>query len=295
MTGIAQDELFRLLDIGGEDALECAALLATPPGGRTLRALAIMDARLGTFPSGSASGEGCTETDWIEAVLRFAPAAYGYHLSLGIPPEASAAILADVGLNLRINRRVHGRFGLDTWAWLTLHMAGNIFRIGRLQFHLVRSNAGVSSAASSTATSAANEDWVLGIHIPEDGGLDPALVDMSLSQAGEFFGRYFPDKAVAVASCDSWMLDPYLARKLPDSNIAAFARRFTLNRCSDAPSDAVYFTFRHRGMENLAGLPRETSLQRVVLERIDDGGVWQLGHGTLVLPPSPGKHAATSP
>jgi hypothetical protein len=283
MTGIAQDELFSLLNIDGEDALECAALLASPPGDGTLRALAVLEARLGTFPTESASAEGCTETDWIEALLRFAPVVHGYHLSLGIPPETSAAILTDVGLNLRINRRVHGRFGLDTWAWLTLHMAGSIFRVGRLQFHLVRGNTGDPSGA--------NDAWVLGVHIPEDGGLSPAVVDASFSRARAFFDRYFPDKAVAVAICDSWMLDPYLARKLPDSNIAAFARRFTLDRCSDAPSDAVYFTFRHRDMGNLAGLPRETSLQRVVLERIDDGGVWQLGHGHLVLPPSPGNHA----
>ncbi|MEW1821737.1 acyltransferase domain-containing protein [Arthrobacter sp. NPDC080031] len=283
MNGIAQDELFELLDIHGEDALACASLLASPAGDGTRHALASLHARIGTFPSKSASADGCTETDWIEALLRVAPVVHRHHLSLGIPPESSAAILADVGLNLRINRRVHGRFGLDTWAWLTLHMAGNIFRIGRLQFHLVRGDAGGPAAVG--------DSWVLGVHIPEDGGLSPALVDTSFSQAREFFGRYFPDKAVTVASCDSWMLDPYLARKLPDSNIAAFARRFTLDRCSDAPADAVYFTFRQRGLANLDRLPRETSLQRVVLERIDDGGVWQLGHGHLVLPPAPGNQA----
>lgn len=285
MSGIAQAELFRLLDIHGEDAVECAALLASPQGDGTRRALAVLDARLGTFPAESASTDGCTETDWIEALLRFAPVVNSHHLSRGIPPESSAAILADVGLNLRINRRVHGRFGLDTWAWLTLHMAGNMFRIGRLQFHLVRSNTADHSEV--------DDQWMLGVHIPEDGGLSPALVDASFNHAREFFDRYFPDTTVAVASCDSWMLDPYLARKLPDSNIAAFARRFTLDHCSDAPSDAVYFTFRQRDMKNLAGLPRETSLQRVVLERIDDGGVWQLGHGRLALPPLPGNHAAT--
>ncbi|MDQ0030535.1 acyltransferase domain-containing protein [Arthrobacter bambusae] len=280
---MAQDELFRLLDIHGEDASECASLLGSPPGGGTRQALAILHTRLGAFPSESASADGCTETDWIEALLRFSPVVYRHHLSLGIPPEASAAILADVGLNLRINRRVHGRFGLDTWGWLTLHMAGNIFRIGRLQFHLVPGGAGGSAAAG--------DSWVLGVHIPEDGGLSPDLVDASFKQAREFFDRYFPDKAVSTASCESWMLDPYLAQKLPDSNIAAFARRFTLDRCSDAPGDAVYFTFRHRGMANLDRLPRETSLQRVVLERIDDGGVWQLGHGHLALPPAQAKPA----
>lgn len=278
MISMPQHDLFKLLDIHGEDALECASLLASPPGDGTRQALAILDARLGTFPAESAAADGYTETDWIEALLRFAPVARGHHLSLGIPPEASAAILADVGLNLRINRRVHGRFGLDTWAWLTLHMAGNIFRIGRLQFHLVRSDPEGATAAS--------DSWALGVHIPEDGSLSPTVVDTSFSQAREFFDRYFPDKAVSVANCDSWMLDPYLARKLPHSNIAAFASRFALDSCSDAPGDAVYFTFRQRGIDNLDRLPRDTSLQRVVLERIDDGGVWQLGHGHLVLPPA---------
>jgi len=271
--------LFELLDIRDDDARECAALLSTPPGKQVLSALSALEARLGTFPTEAASAAGCTERDWIEALLRFAPATASYHRSRGIAAGLSAAILADVGLNLRINRRVHGRFGLDTWAWLTLHMAGNMFRLGRLQYHLVRSGGGPSPAHEG--------EWIVGLHIPEDGGLSPAVVDESLVLARAFLDRHFPDKPVRLATCDSWMLDPYLAERLPESNIASFARRFTVDRCSDAPSDAVYFTFRTRDMENLAQLPRDTSLQRVVLERIDDGGSWQLGHGHLELPAAP--------
>jgi GNAT-like C-terminal domain/N-acyltransferase N-terminal domain len=267
--------LFDLLDIRDDDAHECAALLATPPDAGVRAALETLEARLGTFPLEAASAEGCTETGWIEALLRFAPVAAEHHRTLGIPDALSAAVLADVGLNLRINRRVHGSFGLDTWAWLTLHMAGNMFRIGRLQYHLVR---------AGNPAPAPEGEWVLGMHIPEDGGLSPAVVDESLLQARAFFDNFFPDKAVETATCDSWMLDPYLAVRLPESNIASFARRFTLDRCSDAASDAIYFTFRTRDMTDLAALPRDTSLQRVVLERIDDGGTWQLGHGHLRLP-----------
>ncbi|WP_115788717.1 acyltransferase domain-containing protein [Arthrobacter silvisoli] len=271
--------LFDLLDIRDDDARGCAALLSTPPGPAVVSAVSALEARLGTFPSGTASADGCTEHDWIEALLRFAPVAASYHASLGIPAGVSAAILADVGLNLRINRRVHGNFGLDTWAWLTLHMAGNMFRLGRLQYHLVRSSGGRSPVPEG--------EWLVGVHIPEDGGLSPAVVDESLAQARRFFDGHFPDKPVRLATCDSWMLDPYLAARLPESNIASFARRFTVDRCSDAASDAVYFTFRTRDMANLTGLPRDTSLQRVVLERIDDGGTWQLGHGHLELPAGP--------
>ncbi|BCW36625.1 hypothetical protein StoSoilA2_26810 [Arthrobacter sp. StoSoilA2] len=276
--------LFELLDIAGEDAVECASLLDRAPSGHVLEALELLQERLGTFPADSISPDRIwpgqpVESVWIEALLRFAPRVHAYHLELGISTDVSAATLADVGLQLRINRRVHGHFGLDTWSWLTLHMAGNLFRLGRLQFHLIRSRRDDGPGGNVAYAS----DWILGVHIPEDGGLSPALVDASFNEARWFFPHYFPDKPATVATCESWMLDPYLVARLPDSNIASFARRFTLDRCTDAPTDAVYFTFRQRGLGNLDKLPRETSLQRIVLERIDDGGTWQLGHGHLAL------------
>ncbi|MFP3580458.1 acyltransferase domain-containing protein [Arthrobacter sp. SIMBA_036] len=274
-------ELFQTLDIRGEDAAGCAELLSSPPSEHVKEALAALNGRLGTFPSeaipaGPSGAHECSETDWIEALLRFAPTVADYHRRLGISPAVSSATLADVGLQLRINRRVHGKFGLDTWTWLTLHMAGNLFRLGRLQFHLIR-------AAGADDGAAEPPSWVLGVHIPEGGSLSPALVDASFAEARSFFAQHFSDKRAALATCESWMLDPYLLDRLPASNIASFARRFTVERCTDAPTDAVYFTFRQRGLENLHALPRDTSLQRTVLERIDDGGTWQLGHGYLRL------------
>ncbi|BCW48776.1 acyltransferase domain-containing protein [Arthrobacter sp. StoSoilB13] len=127
--------LFELLDIAGEDAMECAALLDRAPSGHVLEALELLQERLGTFPADSISPDRIwpgqpVESVWIEALLRFAPRVHAYHLKLGISTDVSAATLADVGLQLRINRRVHGHFGLDTWSWLTLHMAGNLFRLG---------------------------------------------------------------------------------------------------------------------------------------------------------------------
>ncbi|MFJ4207444.1 acyltransferase domain-containing protein [Paenarthrobacter sp. NPDC089675] len=276
MTQGRHEQLFQLLDITGEDASECAELLAASTSPGVIEALDALSGRLGTYPPESLESAGLTEPDWIVALLRFAPQVHAYHLDLGISPEVSRAALSDFGLQLRINRRVHGRFGLDTWAWMTLHMAGNLFRLGRLQFHLIRRAQSQQHAVEQGA-------WVLGVHIPEDGSLSPVAVDASFDEARRFFAAHFADKAVSEAACDSWMLDPYLLAELPESNIASFARRFTVDYCTDAPTDAVYFTFRHRGLNNLAALPRETSLQRVVLERIDKGGTWQLGHGHLAL------------
>lgn len=275
MTSISRSGLFELLDITGQDAEACSALLDTPPDSAVQRAVDAMQTRLGTFTSHGIPAEGERQEVGIEALLRFAPTVHAYHAELGISPGISAASLGDVGLQLRINRTVHGRFGLDTWSWLTLHMVGNLFRLGRLQFHLVTSD--------GTLGRPEQPEWTLGVHIPEGGSLSPALVDESFAEARQFFGHHFPDKHVHTATCDSWMLDPYLVARLPGSNIASFAQRFVVDRCSDAPTDAVYFTFRQRGLENLAALPRDTTLQRVVLERIDDGGTWQLGHGHLEL------------
>ncbi|XAS69564.1 acyltransferase domain-containing protein [Micrococcaceae bacterium Sec5.7] len=271
--------LFELLDIRPADRPGCAGLLDSPAGAEVRRALAALELRLGSFATSPASDEGISAESWLEAHLRFAPRVPEWHAALGIPGELSKAILADVGRQLAIHRRVHGAFGLDTWSWLTLHMAGNIFQLGRLQFHLIRKN-------TETPWARAGE-WLLGLHIPELTGpqasLAPAQVDESFLMARDFFAAYFPDKPVTTAVCSSWMLDPYLASALPESNLAAFARRFELDKCTDAPEDAVYFTFRQRGLDRLSALPRETSLQRVVLERIDDGGTWQLGHGHLTL------------
>ena len=52
-------------------------------------------------------------------------------------------------------------------------------------------------------------------------------VDDSFAAATDFFARYFPDYPTRDFYCQSWLLDPQLATLLPDSNLAAFQRRWT--------------------------------------------------------------------
>lgn len=274
-----------LLGIQEADRADCARLLARPAPADVVQALEKLEHRLGSFTREAVKDGGSEET-WIEAILRFAPRVVWWHGQRGISPEDSALILADIGRQMATHRRVHGTFGLETWSWLTLQLTGTMFQLGRLQYHLVPSEAGPPGDNGQARQDPGG--WVLDIHIPELSGeqavLTPAAVDASLAHAGIFFATHFPDKPVSIATCSSWMLDPYLSRALPHSNIAAFARRFVVGQCTDAPEDAVYFTFRKRGLDNLHQLPRATSLQRAVLGRIDDGGTWQVGHGYLHLP-----------
>lgn len=271
-----------LLGIQEADRAGCARLLARPAPADVDQALEKLVHRLGSFTRETVKDGGFEET-WIEAILRFAPRVVRWHGQRGVSTEDSALILADIGRQMAIHRRVHGTFGLETWSWLTLQLTGTMFQLGRLQYHLVPSEAGPMGDNVRD-----HGGWVLDIHIPEltgeQAGLTPAAVDASLARAASFFATHFPDKPVSIATCSSWMLDPYLSQTLPHSNIAAFAQRFVVEQCTDAPEDAVYFTFRKRGLDNLEQLPRVTSLQRAVLDRIDDGGTWQIGHGYLHLP-----------
>ena len=280
-TTLSPNHVLDYLNIAAEDRAESLALLegaATPAVAQVLEHLS---ARLGSadasLPQLETPELPVGEFDWIGAMLRFTTELLAWHADRNIPEEISRATLADVGRNMAISRRVHHRFGMDTYKWLNHLFSGRLYQLGRLQYLIHQPAATIPGVAS--------DEWILGIHIPEDGGLATGTVQNSLSLAAPFFAKHFPEQPVAAANCESWLLDPYLAEHLdPASNIAQFAALFTpYGTPRDEPTDAVYFTFRTRSMDNLGSLPRTTALQRIVLERIDAGGVWQLGQGHLTL------------
>lgn len=214
--------------------------------------------------------EGVTEQQWIEALLRFSPLAAERLEEAGVAPVVIEATFADLGKQLELHRQTTGEFGLATWWWLLLHFAGVLVRLGRLQFHLHPLES--------------DDSWVVGIHIPEDGALDPASVDASLNLTANFYAEHYPEVSIDHGYCDSWLLDPQLAAGLPGSNIAAFAARFNEVSLRDAQDDALYFTFRVPAGADVSTLPRDSSLQRLVLDRIVNGGIWQCGKGRIPWP-----------
>lgn len=190
-----------------------------------------------------------------------------YHRSRGIPDDESDCALSDLGQQVWVHRRTHGAFGLDTYGWMTLPYTGNLYWLGRLQFNLAQRPNG----------------WALSTHIPETGPLPPEAVDESLHRGSAFFAQHFPDYPTTQFHCGSWLLDPQLAEVLrPESNVVRFQQRWTREgEPSVADSDAIYFVFRRRDATNRADLPRETSLQRAILDKLDAGGHWYSWHGTI--------------
>jgi hypothetical protein len=200
-----------------------------------------------------------------------------YHRRHGVPEDVGWATLADLGRNLRRDRRLFGEGGLRTYAWLSLHFRGGIYELGRLQFNRMRLRAVHAGGGLREG------DDALGVHIYEGRSLDPAACDASLARAREFFGRHFPETPVRVAACASWLLDEQLAEYLPaESNIIRFQRRFHLVGSVEGDHDILRFVF-GRIAPDLDELPQRTTLERAVVAHLRAGKHWRTRVGWLEL------------
>ncbi|PBC71420.1 hypothetical protein BX265_6020 [Streptomyces sp. TLI_235] len=211
-----------------------------------------------------------------------APQARAWHRSRGVPPEVSRATLADLGRQLTVHRRRHGTPGLGSANWLTLHLRGELFQLGRLQFqrHRLRPQEAVDAAAPAAGT------WCLVLHVPDFcGPLTPRACDASLDRARAFFALHFPAEPYRTACIFSWLLDGQLADRLPaEANIVRFQRRFRPLRPDRGPSDAEPLGFVFTDPElPPERLPRETALQRALADHLRAGGHWYVGSGWCPL------------
>ena len=272
------DDLAALLDLDPADRLQAEMLMAAAHSPEVRAALGVLRQRLGTFPVSPPQSQPAQEV-WICALLLFAPELAAWHAGRSVDPAITAATLADFGRQFRLHRTTYGVFGLETWSWLTFHCGGGLFQLGRLHFLLRPLTADEPRPAGADAG-----DWVLDVHIPPIGPLLPPSVDDAFRQAAAFFPEHFPGQPVDLTVCYSWLLDPYLSQHLPGSNMALFQQSFE-RYGPDEPrqGDALYFVFRIRGQVDLDRLPRDTSLQRLVLDRIAAGGVWQACYGWRAL------------
>jgi hypothetical protein len=265
----------RLLDLDGDSARALDAWRAAAGDGDRGAVTAIASAlrdRIGMCTAARPAAP-ADPAAWVAACADAVPEVAGWMRARGVAESVIAASLADIGRHVRLHRRQTGAFGVDVPWWAAEVLSGCLYQLGRLQFGL----AGPGRVPPPVPTG----PWVLQVHIPESGPLVPAAVARSFVLAAEFFPRNFPDRPVSIATCSSWLLDPYLAAHLPaESNIARFAGEFIpYGGLVDDEFDTLYYVFGSRTADGLGEFPRDTALQRLVLDRIAGGGRWHRARG----------------
>jgi GNAT-like C-terminal domain/N-acyltransferase N-terminal domain len=217
-----------------------------------------------------------------------------WHRDHGVQDDVSWATLSDLGHGMALYRSVHGEPGLAVQDWLTLHLRGALYQLGRLQFHRSRIVPGLVGAgplfwydrsrAEGMGPGFSHGDPVLGLHVPPTGPLTPEACDHSLQRARRFFARVFPSEPYRVVVCSSWMLDDQLADHLPaTANIVRFQRRFQLVPGTLDDDAGVLGSVFRRVAPSLDDLSPRTTLQRAVVAHLRAGGHWRIRTGWFEL------------
>lgn len=169
----------------------------------------------------------------------------------------------------------------ETDSWTTTYSISDAF----LSAHEVDQEKGcisreaVSVLLSDLKPISSPEKPAILVHIPEGGPLTPSLVDASFALAQAMFSP-------TLFVCDSWLLDPELAKVLPsESNICRFMRRFKKFPVSFS-TPQIYervFTFGATRTDVLTWTST-TSLQKRVQDHIRRGGIFRTMGGYVPLP-----------
>jgi hypothetical protein len=217
----------------------------------------------------------------IYVLLAALPDVLDCHGRHGVPEEVSWRTLGDLGRQIGIYRKIHGRSGFEEFGWLSRGFRGLVFHLGRLQFERSFLHPEWRSL-TDLAEAAGPQGRVLQVHIPEGGPLSPELCDESLALALDFFPRYFPDEEYRVGTCGSWLLDEQVAAYLPEgSNIMRFQRRFTLLPGQFGGDGMVLRFIFYKDDAALDELPQHTVLERAVVTHLKAGGHWHGRFGWL--------------
>lgn len=223
---------------------------------------------------------------YVFVYVAMLPHTLAYHRRRAVAPEITRRTLADIGRNMARHRARHGVGGvLNPW-WPVLHLRGELYQLGRLQFQRTTLGGRTGNAVARAGLPYGPGSPALALHIPGlYGPLTPQACGRSLEQAREFFARCYPEEQYAIATCHSWLLDPHLGEYLPrSSNIVRFQSRFHTAYVSPEEYDreTIGFVFGDPDLR-LDALPRHTALQRAIADRLHAGEHWHLGHGWFEL------------
>ncbi len=150
-----------------------------------------------------------------------------------IPEEILIDTLKDIVIWNNIWSDLKGELYLNECSWLSKHLSGKLFKLGRLQFCMATANIDIPDEDVKKS------DNVIEIHIPEGKGFTVEECKKSIEIAKYFFEKYFPEFKYKCFICHSWLLDDNLKDILEQSsNILAFQNMFDIKEREE--SDSIF-------------------------------------------------------
>ncbi len=176
----------------------------------------------------------------------------------GIPREVTVNSLKDVYVWFKNYKTKTGKIGIGEFDWLWHHYTGQIFRLGRLQFHIIEQNG----------------REVINTHIPQDEPLLESECIESFDLARKFFKEIFPNQNPDRFVCSSWLLNQNLDKILSEnSNIVKFMRLWTkTGEKDDNSAQAIERVFGFDFNGDVQNAPDNTSLQKNLKTYLLAGG-----------------------
>ena len=192
----------------------------------------------------------------------------------GIPREIFIDTMKDIALWCENN----GGNGLRNYKWILNHLKCELFRIGRLQFQLCKSE---NDTLEYDFLPFDFGDNIVCVHIPQGERLDYTECLKSITKAKLFLLSYFPEFEYEYYFCESWLL--YRENQLfmkPDSNILQFQLLFDIVFSVPDDRQAIERIFGKRRLIK-ALYPENTSLQLSAKRFMQGGGKLGMGIGII--------------
>lgn len=186
--------------------------------------------------------------------------------------------ISDIFLRCKIYKRENFKLGLteEDGSWLLRIFDLNIFKIGSLQFEMIRFTLEDHTNIKFNKNFKGEikvGDKLLSIHIMEGENISPGQVERSLKLGKKFFQEKFKDFNYQYFYCWSWIL--YSGNKKilnKESNIVRFMDRFEIIGESQDPDMAIERIFRCKKDEiDINRL--DTSLQKNAVKNIRNLGM----------------------
>lgn len=205
----------------------------------------------------------------LNCMLRCAMAAEARYSCLGISSQVYEDTFACFSRFVREYRESYGRYGFDRGFWTVRQISCKLFRIGQLEYELVRLDA----------------QPVISLHIPSDASFRRDGLRASYLEARRLLGRAFPEYDGAPVFCQSWLLSPDLTGLLPrQSHILDFQRAFRITPLPDAADDVLQWVFKNPDLPP-EQYPEDTTLQRNLKAFLLGGGIFRDAKGYLTEDP----------